>query len=231
MSCRPRRRIAPLLLLTALVAAACAPTTDRPREGARPTAANAVFPRLAPPTLAPPASLLTTPTPGPTTEPLPPTPDPTPSPGPEPVAIASPSTGIYPIVSNVQPRPDSALPPGTIVIGARIIAAGNLVDVVTFVDGDPIPAALGARPGRTVNLSFTRELDLGAHEVRIQMLDERGQSNVYRWQFTVGPRPRLPTLTPAPLLTIAPWIEPGPSATPAPTSGSVIPLFDGRTRP
>ena len=183
-------------------------------------------------------SLLTTPMPGPTTEPLPPTPEPlpptpepTPSPPPEPVARVSPSTGIYPIVSNVQPRPDSALPPGTTVIGARIIAASNLVDVVTFVDGEPIPAALGATPTRTLSLAFTRELDLGEHEVRIQMLDARGQGNVYRWRFTVGPRPRLPTLTPAPLATIAPWIEAEPSATPAPTSGSVIPLFDGRTRP
>jgi hypothetical protein len=183
-------------------------------------------------------SLLTTPMPGPTTEPLPPTPEPlpptpepTPSPPPEPVARVSPSTGIYPIVSNVQPRPDSALPPGTTVIGARIIAASNLVDVVTFVDGEPIPAALGATPTRTLSLAFTRELDLGEHEVRIQMLDARGQGNVYHWRFTVGPRPRLPTLTPAPLVTIAPWIEAEPSATPAPTSGSVIPLFDGRTRP
>lgn len=197
--CRPAispHRLLPLILAVALLVGACSRPTERPREGAQPAAAGGPVGRMlpqAPPTVAP------------ATRPaLTPTAEPTSPPSPDDVVIASPPTGIYPIVSNIQPPPDSALPSGDVVIGARVTGASNLVDIVAFVDGDPVQPNMGNAPTRSLIFSFTRQLEVGPHEVRIQARDDRGNGGAFRWQFTVGPRQRLPTATPPPLPDVAP---------------------------
>ncbi|HYU18302.1 MAG TPA: hypothetical protein VEQ11_06360 [Chloroflexota bacterium] len=218
--------IVALALTLALVLGACARAADRPREGAEPVAAGSPASRLLsepPTTLVPPPSLLGTPTPEPSSDP-PPTP--IPSSGPR----ASP--GIYPIISSIQPPPGAELQSGEIAIGARVTGSSNLVDVVAFVDGEPFEPSLGSPAGRSLVISFNRQLSPGTHEVRVQARDEQGQMGGYRWQFTVGPRqaPSVPTRVPvptfAPAATLAPPTPRGPTQrlapapSPAPKPGS-----------
>lgn len=184
----PRRRgqtLATALVLAALIAA-CTRPIDRPRDGAQPIAAGATPGRLLPeppPTLAPASNLVATSTP-------------VPPPSPVPLA-ASParSPGVYPIISNIQPAPGASLPPGDVVIGARITGSSNLVTVLALVDGEPFQPTLSNPPSRSMVLSFVRQLPAGPHEVRIEARDESGQAGGYRWQFTVGPRQAAPDST------------------------------------
>jgi len=209
-----------LVLMLAFLLGACARPTDRPREGAEPVAAGSPASRLLsepPLTLVPPPSLLGTSTPEPASDP-PPTA--IPSSGPR----ASP--GVYPIISSIQPPPGAELQPGEIAIGARVTGSSNLVDVVAFVDGEPFEPSLGSPAGRSLVISFNRQLSPGTHEVRVQARDEQGQMGGYRWQFTVGPRqaPSVPTRVPLP--TLAPPTPRGPTQrlapapSPAPKPGS-----------
>jgi hypothetical protein len=206
------------LLAGLLVILACArPPVDRPREGAQPSGVGGSSGRLVadvPPTLAPAASLLTTPTPVPQASPAPPAAN-------SPVA----SPGIYPVISQIRPSPGAELPPGDVTIGARVIGSSPLIEVQAFVDGELVPAGVGSSPGTTVTLSFVRQMPAGTHEVRIQARDARGQVGGYRWSFVVGERQPLPTPTraapasPRPLPTftlptlvprVAPVASPGP---------------------
>jgi hypothetical protein len=226
ISCRaahPRRRSLFLFwgafaLIAAAFVAACGRPIDRPRDGARPIAVGASPGRLLPeppPTLAPATTLIATPVPPP-------------APSPVPAIVASParSPGVYPIISNIQPAPGAALPPGDVVIGARVTGSSNLTTVLALVDGEPFQPPLGDPPGRSLSFSFVRELAAGPHEVRIEARDEAGQTGGYRWQFTVGPRqaPPLPTASgPLPTLVVPtraastrPSVQSSPS--PKPTS-------------
>ncbi len=219
-----RRHSWPALALTlALVLSACARAADRPREGAEPVAAGSPASRLLsepPPTLVPPPSLVGT------LDYSDPPPTAIPSSGPR----ASP--GIYPIISGIQPPPGAEVQPGEIAIGARVTGSSNLVDVVAFVDGEPFEPSLGSPAGRSLVISFNRQLSPGTHEVRVQARDEQGQMGGYRWQFTVGPRqaPSVPTRVPvptfAPAATLAPPTPRGPTQrlapapSPAPKQGS-----------
>jgi hypothetical protein len=207
------RRALPHVLAGALLAAACSRPVDRPRDGAAPLAPGApVAPLLPapPPTLQPAANLLATPTPGPTTVP------PTQTPVASPVRMP----GVYPILSNMQPTPGSALPPGQVVIGARVTGPSNLVEVLAFVNGEPLPVPPATPPSRTTTVSFVRQLEVGTYEVRIEARDDRGQSGDQRWQFTVGPRqpPPVPTRA-APLPTFAvPTLPPLDRPLPSPAA-------------
>ena len=201
----------PAVLLAGLLVVACTrPPTSRPREGAPPSSLG----RLAtepPPTLAPAAGLVPTAAASDSTA--------TPAPVATPSVSASP--GVYPIISNMQPPPGAALPPGDIVIGARVTGSSTLVDVLAFVDGEPFQPSIGNPASRSMVFSFVRQLENGVHEVRIQARDDRGQSGGYRWEFTVGPRQPLPTVTPPsitdPLPTFTvPSLAPQ-RGTPAPT--------------
>ncbi|MBA2450359.1 MAG: Ig-like domain-containing protein [Chloroflexi bacterium] len=183
-----RRRIFTLLLV-GLLLAACTRPVDRPRDGAQPLAAGGAAGRLLsepPPTLAPAASLAVMPTIA----------APTVAPSPPPEASPGRSGGIYPLITNIQPTPGSALPPGEVVIGARVTGAGNLSSVLAFVDGNPYQPLAANPPSRSLSFSFVRELELGQHEVRIEARDESGQMGLYRWQFTIGPRPPPATVPP-----------------------------------
>lgn len=115
--------------------------------------------------------------------------------------MASPvgSPGVYPIVSNIQPAPGSAVPPGEVVIGARVAGASALVDVLAFVDGEPFQPGVVSSASRSIVFSVVRDLGVGSHEVRIQARDDRGHTGGYRWQFTVGPRQPPPPPTSMPL--------------------------------
>ena len=215
--CHPSGRVLAIALVGLLLVAACARPTDRPRDGAEPIAPGARAGRLQPeppPTLAPAANLVTTPTPWPTTA------------APPPAASPASSPGIYPIISNIQPTPGSSLPPGEIVIGARVTGSSNLVDVRAVVDGEPFQPPLGTSPSRSLVFSFVRQLADGPHEVRVEARDERGQAGAYRWQFTVGPRPPPPTIArppaptmadPLPTFTVPRLATPLPRATAAPS--------------
>jgi hypothetical protein len=201
-------------LLVAAFVAACGRPTDRPRDGAKPIAVGASPGRLLPEppaTLSPAANLIATPVPPP-------------PPSPVPALAASParSPGVYPIISNIQPPPGAALPPGDVVIGARVTGSTNLVTVLALVDGEPFQPTLGDPPSRSLVFSFVRELPVGPHEVRIEARDEAGQTGGYRWHFTVGPRQAAPLPTasgPLPTLvdpTRAAPTRPSVQASPSP---------------
>ena len=191
----PRRWPCPGLpaevLLAALLLAACSRPGARPRDGALPWLAGTPSERLAgevPATLPPPIPQQPTAT---TT----PRPTPTPLPAFAAIPARSPGPGIYPLITNLQPAPGAAVPPGDVVLGARVTGASNLVDVVAFVDGEVVEPLMGAAPGRTVVISFVRQLPVGLHEVRVEARDERGQTGSFRWFFSVGPRQPWPTIT------------------------------------
>jgi hypothetical protein len=178
-----------------LLVACTTPPVQRPREGAAPIAGGTPLrlENVAPPTLASARSLVQTATPIPAEEP-----------SPSPVVALSPaSPGLSPIISGLQPAPGASLPPGDIVISARISGTADLVDVTAFVDGDAIPIEPMGPAVRTRTVSFVRTLASGSHEVRIQARDERNQLGGYRWQFSVGAGRNL---------TAAPAAPPAPTA-------------------
>ena len=170
-----------------------------------------------PPTLAPAAALLTTPTPGPA-----------PTAAASPVAaVPSPSPSIYPIISNLQPAPGATLPVGDVVIGARVTTAIDLVDLVLILNDEPVPQDVSRPNERVKSVSMVRSLAAGTYDVRIQARDQQGQLGGYRWQFTVGaggrqagptapPRPTIAVPTVGPPSTPALFRTPLPSPTPRP---------------
>jgi hypothetical protein len=143
-----------------------------------------------------------------------------------PALAASPvgSPGLYPIISSMLPAPGATLPPGDVVIGARITGSSNLVDIVAYVDGEAVPVDVGGDAVRTKSVNLVRTLAAGSHEVRIEAHDTRGQLGGYRWQFTVNGSNRppisiptiepLPTRTPLPIPTRRPLPSPIPTITP-----------------
>jgi hypothetical protein len=171
-----------------LAIASCTRPVDRPREGAQPVLsggpAGALQP-VPPPTVAP----------APTIN-APPPPEPPPAPT-APAALTK-SGGLYPLVTNMQPAPNTSVPPGDVTIAARVTGAGNLVEVRAFVGDEPYQPALPGQPARSAALSFIRRLDIGTYEVRIEARDDQGQARTHGWQFSVGARRLPPTLTPAP---------------------------------
>jgi hypothetical protein len=195
---------------------------ERPREGAAPVIGGTPV-RLeggVPPTLAAPSSFSATPTPLVFAT--------DPSPSPVPVLAASPaaSPGLYPVISSLLPAPGATLPPGDIVIGARITGSSDLTDIVAYVDGEAIPVDVGGTSVRLKVVNLVRTLAVGPHEVRIQVRDQFGQLGGYRWQFTVSPGGRiqteptprptldLPTRTPLPIPTRRSIVTPPPTITP-----------------
>ena len=52
------------------------------------------------------------------------------------------------VSSHQQPAagPGATLPPGDIVIGARVTGSSDLTDIIAYVDGEAIPIDLGAAP-------------------------------------------------------------------------------------
>lgn len=113
-----------------------------------------------------------------------------PPPSPSPGIAGSPapfgSPGLSPIVSSLQPAPGVMLPPGDIVISARVSGSTDLVDVTAFVDGEAITVEPAGPSARVKIVSFVRTFMGGTHEVRIQARDEKGHLGGYHWQFTVG---------------------------------------------
>jgi hypothetical protein len=175
------RRTCAAVLVALLLVGCTAPPVQRPREGAPPIAGGTPvrLESVVPPTLASASSLIQTATqiPGDAASP-------------SPAVALSPapagSPGLSPIISGLQPAPGASLPPGDVVISARISGSADLVDVTAFVDGDAIPIEPMGPSVRTKTVSFVRTLAAGAHEVRIQARDERNQLGGYRWQFSVG---------------------------------------------
>lgn len=222
----PARHALAALALLAALAGGCARPPERPIDGTRPlegarpaSAAGSSVQAGPPPTLAPAASLRTTPTPAPTAAP--------PLPSPSPVAsgpAASPS--VYPIISNFQPAPGASLPVGNVVVGARVTTSTDLVDLVVFLNDEPIPQDVSRRSDRVRSVSLVRTLAAGAYEVRIQARDQLGQLGGYRWQFNVGSGTRQVGATPPPrapntLPTVGPPSAPPPirTAAPSPATG------------
>jgi hypothetical protein len=130
------------------------------------------------------------------------TPIPGDAPSPSPAVALSPALpGLSPIITGLQPAPGASLPPGDVVIGARISGSADLIDVTAFVDGDAIPIEPMGPAVRTRTVSFVRTLASGPHEVRIQARDDHNQLGGYRWQFSVGAGRNpaaAPTAPPAP---------------------------------
>ena len=216
------RYLVAALGLVALLAGGCARPPERPLDGARPlegarpgSTGGASAQAGPPPTLASAASLRTTPTPAPTAT--------LPLPSPLPVAgAASPSPSVYPIVSNFQPAPGASLPAGDVVVGARVTTSTELVELVVFLNDEPIPQDLSRPSERVRGVSLVRTLAAGAYEVRIQARDRLGQLGEYRWQFNVGDGSRRAGATPPPrapnaLPTVGPPTVPTPSRTAAPS--------------
>jgi hypothetical protein len=217
-----RRRQQVVLVVSLLLLVACDyQTPDRPREGAPPLGAStpARPVSLVPPTLAPASNLALTPTELPFAAVA--------SPLPSPLIPLSPiaSPGLYPIISSFLPAPGATLPPGDVVIGARITGSSDLVDVVAYIDGEAVPVDMGGQAVRIKVVNLVRSLDAGSHEIRMQARDNRGQVGGYRWQFmvsagravpraTVEPLPPLPTLTPLPIPTRRPLSSPVPVESP-----------------
>jgi hypothetical protein len=204
-----RRRQQIVLVVSLLLLIACDyQSPDRPREGAPPLGASTPgrMVSLVPPTLAPASNLALTPTELPFAA--------APSPMASPLIALSPaaSPGLYPIISSFLPAPGATLPPGDVVIGARITGSSDLADIVAYIDGEAVPVDLGGQTVRIKVVNLVRSLDAGSHEIRMQARDTRGQVGGYRWQFmvsagralprtTVQPLPPLPTLTPLPIPT------------------------------
>jgi hypothetical protein len=210
-----------LLLLVACVNRA----PERPREGAAPVIGGTPV-RIegggAPPTLAVSSAFQPTPTPLSFA-----TPGAATSPGPLIAASPAASPGQYPVISSLLPAPGATLPPGDIVIGARITGSSDLTDIIAYVDGEAIQIPVGGPSARLKVVNLVRTLAVGSHEVRIQARDQHGQLGGYRWQFTVtpggragaDPTPRptlgeLPTRTPLPVPTRRSIITPLPTITP-----------------
>ena len=145
------------------------------------------------------------------------------------------SPGLYPIIGSLLPAPGATLPPGDIVIGARITGSSNLVDIVAYVDGEAFPIEVGGPSIRVKTVNLVRTLGVGPHEVRIQARDDRGQLGGYRWQFMVGSgrsaptpnaQPTVPSVQTAPVVTRTPLAI--PTRRPLPTP---LPTFTPRTPP
>ena len=179
-----------MVLLASLLVAACSRPGARPRDGALPWLAGTPSERPAgevPPTLSPPEPKRATAAPTPQSTPIP-------TRASAAAPAQSPGPGIYPLITNLQPAPGAAVPPGDVVVGARVTGGTNLVDVLAFVDGELVEPLMGSAPGRTMVISFVRQLSVGLHEVRVEARDERGQTGSYRWFFSVGPRQPWPTI-------------------------------------
>ncbi|MCC7370477.1 MAG: hypothetical protein IT306_18785 [Chloroflexi bacterium] len=212
------------VLLAALLLAACdARPIERPREGAPPGGGAVVRLETGPPPTLVGAAVLS--------QTLTPTVDPAtlPSPSASPGVLGSPvpSPGAYPIISGLQPAPGVALPPGDVVVGARVSASSDLSEITVWIDNEPVAVDLNGPRVRSRTVSIVRGFALGQHEIRIQARDDRGLVGGYRWQFTVGTsRAVTPTALPGPE-TVAPPIA---TLFPIPTRRPTITPFTAATR-
>lgn len=212
-----------MLMAVMLVAACDARPIERPREGAQPGGGPVVRLETGPPPTLVGAAVLSqtlTPTVDPAT-----LPSPSPSPGLQGSPVASP--GAYPIISGLQPAPGVSLPPGDVVIGARVSASSDLAEITVWFDNEPIAVDLNGPRARSRTVSIVRGIGPGQHEVRIQARDDRGLVGGYRWQFSVGTG-RSATPTPLP----GAETNPPPTTTlfPIPTRRPTITPFTAPTR-
>ena len=217
-----RLRVLALFVCLVLPLACTNRAPERPREGAAPVIGGTPV-RVeggAPPTLASSISFQPTPTPLVFTTPGSSPPSPA-------VLAASPvgSPGLSPVISSLLPAPGATLPPGDIVIGARVTGSSDLSDIIAYIDGEAVTIDLGGPSVRLKVVNLVRSLSIGPHEIRIQVRDKTGQLGGYRWQFTVSPGGRvaeptarptldLPTHTPLPIPTRRTIITPPPTITP-----------------
>lgn len=215
---RPRSLWGAYLAVLLLLTACASRPLERPREGAPPAGASTAV-RVEsgpPPTLVGASSLSFTPTV--VAQPLT---SPSPSPG---IANAGGSPGPLPIISGLQPAPGATLPPGDVVIGARVSASSDLTDVIVYIDGEAVQIDMSGPKVRVKMVSMVRSFALGSHELRIQARDDRGQIGGYRWQFTIGTaRQSVPTSEPRPTLQIAPTATLFPVPTRRPTVAPTTP--------
>jgi AP-2 complex subunit alpha len=209
----PARRHRVLLAAALCVlAAACAPASERPLRGAVPGTPAPTPPGL-PPTLVASGALQRTaavasPSPGVAEEQPSPSPaaaQPSPSPA---VAQASPSVAAAPpIVRTIVPIANGHVPGGPVTLSAVLVGrTADLESASLLADGADAGAQIDKRSARDWTIHATQQLSDGPHTVRVLVRDASGLAGGFTWQITVGEpdtQPAKPT-------------QPPPSASPRP---------------
>ena len=159
------------------------PITSRPAVG------------LAPPTDAgassSPDPAMPSPTPTPSPSPTP-TSSPTPVPNatPTPPASASPTPSAedrQPWVLLPLPGPGSHVAAGPVVMEARGRGTAPIVEIRLELDGVPLAVTMDQRSESIWRGQAQVTVAPGRHSARAVVVDQRGRTGAYRWEFTAGP--------------------------------------------
>ena len=141
------------------------------------------------PTSAPTAAPISPPTTAPTSAP---TLAPTAAPSTTPRAAAVPTPtvladGRVPWILLPQPAPGGRIAPGNTTIEARARGDAPIASMRLELDGAALPGAFEQRDSATWRVSATTKVTPGQHAVRAVVVDERGRTGGFRWNFEAAP--------------------------------------------
>jgi hypothetical protein len=179
------RRIASILALLLIVAAACAPANERPLRGAVP-GSEGPTPAGVPPTLSASDALRL--------RSLQQTPvvvsaQPSPSPGIGASPAASPSAvAAPPIVRTIVPGANGHVPADEpVTLSAVLVGRGaDLASASLSVNGADAGAQIDKRSPRDWTIHTSQKLANGTHTVRVLVRDASGAAGGFTWQIVVG---------------------------------------------
>jgi hypothetical protein len=85
-----------------------------------------------------------------------------------------------------QPEPGSRVAPGTVVLEARGRGDAPVVEIRLELDGATLPVTLDQRGESVARGTATVTLGPGRHAARAVVVDAKGRSGSFRWNFEVG---------------------------------------------
>jgi hypothetical protein len=86
-----------------------------------------------------------------------------------------------------QPAPNGRIAPGSTTIEARGRGDAPITSMRLELDGTALPGAFEQRDSATWRVSATTRVTPGQHAVRAVVVDERGRTGGFRWNFEAAP--------------------------------------------
>ena len=104
-----------------------------------------------------------------------------------PEPVQAPPSGKAPWVVLPQPAAGSKVPAGPVTLEARARGEAPITKITFQLDGVAVAAALDRRDDTTWRGRASVQVKPGSHTVAVFVVDEKGRTGSYRWEFTAGP--------------------------------------------
>jgi hypothetical protein len=100
---------------------------------------------------------------------------------------APPPSGRAPWVILPQPAPGSRVPAGSVTLEARARGEAPISQIRIQLDGVAVQVAMDRRDDTTWRGRASAQVRPGSHTVAVFVVDEKGRTGSYRWEFVAGP--------------------------------------------